>query len=319
MVDWAAREFAAWNGLRLRGLDDSLWQLAQSDDSLFLFDLGTAGVRCHDKPSASPLHRTRQALYRGFLERVLDRAELDGQRTIAISLADRSASRHGLPVFEYQKQRGAPSLLLPDVDLLATGFFAGPDYVDPVGFEEKRPEALFVGATTGGRLTADIVRSLEHPRLRAAMFFRDKPGVTFELPQIVQCDTEETVALIASLGLGSRRRPWSDHHAYRYLLSIDGNGANCSRVALGLRGQGVLMKYNSPYQLFYFYGLDAWRHYLPVRRDDDVMALLDQSAEAVDRDRRIAEDSAAFARDHLNEAACAEYTAALLSLYFRNV
>lgn len=318
LTDWAAREFAAWDGIRLPRLDADLRELAAREQAVYLFELGSAGVRCHDKPSATPLHRFRQHLYASFLEKVLGHARLEGERIIAISLDDRSDGRHGLPLFEYQKQRGSPSMLLPDVDLLSTDFFSGPDFEDMVPFARKKAEALFVGATTGGRLTAELVRSLQHPRLRAAMFFRDKPGVIFELPEIVQCDGEETIALIRSLGLGDRRRPWSDHHDYRYLISIDGNGANCSRVALGLRGQGVLAKYNSPWQLFYFYGLDAWRHYLPVRRDEDVLAIIGQSADAVERDRAVAERSAEFARAYLSEAACTHYGSALLSLYFRH-
>lgn len=80
----------------------------------------------------------------------------------------------------------------------------------------------------------------------------------------------------------------------------------------------MLVKYNSAWQLFYFYGLDAWRHYLPVRRDEDVLTLVEQSADAVERDRAVAERSADFARSHLSEAACTHYSAALLSLYFTN-
>lgn len=313
--DWAQREFAAWDGVRIDDLDRRLTGLAAEDEAVFLFEIADGRVSCADKPHALPLYRQRAELYRAFLGQAVAQAGIAGSGRLAIALADRGASRHGLPVFEYQKQRGAASMLLPDVDLLATGFFAGESYRDTTPFADKRPEAIFIGATTGGLLTAEKVDALDHPRLNAAVYFRDEPGVTFELPEIVQCDGPATEAKVRALGLGSERRAWADHFAYRYLLSIDGNGANCSRVALGLHGQGVLAKYNSPYLLFYFHGLEPWRHYLPVRRHDDVLALLAQAGEAEQRDAAIARRSTAFARAYLSETACLHYTADLLGRY----
>ncbi len=301
--------------MRIGDLGPRLEALAAADETVFLFDIAAGEVRLAPKPGAHDVLSGRAEYYRAFLESCVRAEGIARSGRLAIALADRSASRYSLPLFEYQKQRGAPSMLLPDVDLLAYGFFAGDAWHDPIPFAEKRAEAIFVGATTGGILTVDKVRALDHPRLAAAVYFRDKPGVTFELPLIVQCDRAETEAMVEALGLGSARREWPEHFAFRYLLSMDGNGANCSRVALGLGGQGVLAKYNSPFLLFYFHGLEPWRDYLPVRRHDDVLALLAQAEEAGDRDTGIARRSTAFARDHLSEAACRYYTAALLDRY----
>lgn len=315
LADWAQREFAAWDGVRIDDLDQRLAALAAGEGAVFLFQIAGGRVSYADKPGAPALYRQRAELYRIFLDRAVAGSGIAGSGRLALALADRGASRHGLPVFEYQKQRGAASMLLPDVDLLATGFFANESYRDTTPFADKRPEAIFVGATTGGLLTGEKVDALDHPRLSAAVYFRDKPGITFELPEIVQCDGPETEAKIRALGLGSERREWSDHFAWRYLLSIDGNGANCSRVALGLHGQGVLAKYNSPFLLFYFHGLEPWRHYLPVRRHDDVLALLAQADRATERDEAIARRSTAFAKAYLSEVACLQYAADLLGRY----
>ena len=301
--------------MRLDHFEERLRSLATNSEALFLFAIETGEVRFDDKPGAPPIYTARAELYRDFLQQVIDCHAIGRSGLLALSLADRSGARPGLPVFEYQKQRGSPSILLPDVDLLGAAFFAGEAFRDPVPFAEKRAEAFFVGATSGGLLNRDTVRALAHPRLRAAAYFKDRPGVTFELPEIVQCDGPETEAMIRALGFGEVRRPWADHFRYRYLLSIDGNGANCSRVALGLMGQAVLAKYNSPFLLFYFHGLEPWRHYLPVRRDDDVLALVAGAAETIERDAEIAARSTEFARQHLTEAACLSYTAELLRLY----
>ncbi|ARR53666.1 hypothetical protein HY78_09670 [Rhizorhabdus wittichii DC-6] len=313
---WAALETAPWRGVAMEGIDRRLRALVAESPSIFLFHAEGGRIGFESKPGADPIHLQRAGLYRAFIERALRDFDVPARGSFAIGVHDRSHSRYDVPVFEYQKQRGASTMLLPDVDLLAMDFLGGADFVDPVSFADKRDEAIFVGSTTGGIITADTVRTLGHARLRAAMYFKDKPGICFELPAIVQCDSPETEAMVAALGLGDRRREWAEQLSCKYLLSIDGNGANCSRVALALHSNGVLVKYNSPWQLFYFHGLEAWRHYLPVRQDADVVAIVAQARDAVERDAAISMEAGRFARDHLSEAACGRYVAAVMRHYF---
>lgn len=268
------------------------------------------------KPGAAPIHLDRAELYRGHIERTVRQFGIEACGSFLVGVHDRSHGRYDLPVFEFQKQRGASTMLLPDIDLLTSNFFQGDAFRDPVAAEDKRIEAMFVGATTGGIITAEIVRTLQHPRLRAAVFFKAQAKVTFDLPVIVQCDSPETEALVAALGVSGRRRAWDEQFPCKYLLSIDGNGANCSRVAIALRSRSVLVKYNSAWQLFYFHGLEAWHHYLPVRRDDDVLTILAQAPQTEARDAAIVARAQRFAHDHLSDQACGRYSADLLRRYF---
>lgn len=313
---WAALEIAPWRGTVVENIEARLRALAANSPSIFLFHVDDGCVAFEAKPGADPLYQRRAELYSGFIGQVLRDFGVQARGSFAVGVHDRSHSRYDAPVFEYQKQRGASSILLPDVDLLAMDFLTGADFRDPVTFAAKRDEAIFVGSTTGGIITPDIVRTLDHARLRAAVFFKDKPGITFELPVIVQCDSAEAEAMVAALGLGSRRREWAEQLPCKYLVSMDGNGANCSRVAVALRSNSVLVKYNSAWQLFYFRGIEPWRHYLPVRRDDDVVTIIGQARNARVRDAAIAGESAQFARDYLSEAACGRYTAELMRRYF---
>lgn len=316
LVDWAELEFAPWRGVRPGDLIERLRAFASHWPNVYMFEPVDGMLAPIAKPGADPMLVGRTESYRDYLAAVLHDAEIRPTAPIAIGLHDVGAPHLDLPLFEFQKVRGSGTMLLPDVDLLAMDFMDDADCIDPIAFEDKRDAAIFVGATTGTIITAAMVTRLSHPRLRAAAFFRDKPGVTFELPVIVQCDSPETEALIAALDLGQQRRGWAEQLSYRYLLSMDGNGATCSRVARSLVSNGVLVKYASPHELFYFRGLQAWRHYLPVRRDEDVLTILAQSDAARERDHAIARRSAAFARDHLSREACGRYTAALLRRYF---
>ena len=316
ILHWAALEFAPWRGVRLDGLARRQRSIAAASPSIFLFHAADGQVAFEAKPGADPLHLQRAELYRAFFERTIRDFAVDARGSFLIGVHDRGHSRYDVPVFEYQKQRGADTMLLPDVDLLAMGFLADECFEDGVAFADKKDEAIFVGSTTGGIISAATVHTLEHPRLRAAVYFKDKPGITFELPVIVQCDSPETEALVAALDVGGRRRTWAEQFCYKYLLSIDGNGANCSRVALALRSHSLLVKYNSPWQLFYFHGLEAWHHYLPVRRDDDVVAILGRGEDTAARDATIVANANAFAREYISEQSCRRFTADLLRQYF---
>ncbi|KKC26172.1 glycosyl transferase family 90 [Sphingomonas sp. SRS2] len=314
---WAEHEFAPWRDVeKPRDLALRLRAIAAASPSIYLLEPTGGGLRPVAKPGADPLMAERADLYGDFLSGVVRDFAIEPRSPLLIGVHDRGAPRSDVPLFEYQKQRGSGTMLLPDVDLLTMGFMEDSACIDPIAFDDKLAQAIFVGATTGGIITADMVATLAHPRLRAAAFFADKPGVTFELPLIVQCDTPETANSIAMLGFGSRRRTWSEQLDYRYLLSMDGNGATCSRVARALASCSVLVKYASAFELFYFRGLEAWRHYLPVRRDDDVLAILAQADATRERDRAIARRSETFARHYLSRESCATYTAALLGHYF---
>jgi len=237
-----------------------------------------------------------------------------------VYVADLHLSRPRAPVFCYQKRAGDRGLLLPDVDLLIDNYCDTQDgrYADQTPFEAKRPQAIFVGSTTGSEtLTLADVRQRTNARLDAALYFRDEDSVIFELPSIVQCDHEETRIAIERLGISGRRWSWAEQQEYRYMLSMDGNGATCSRVAATLHGHQVLAKYASPNLLYYFHGLEPWKHFVPINEHGDVLDLVSDAGADFTLHKSIADQSREFASRFLKREPILRYSAMLLTRYIQ--
>ncbi len=284
-TQWAESQIAAWREAApydLEALALRLDGLAARSPTIFLYDFSYNHVALRPKaPQAlasddgltAELLR-RAELYRDLFQTVLSRFGARYRFTLAVDVDDHPTDRQDTPIFSFQKHMGARLIPLPDVDLLAYNYFVAPDYIDSQDFASKVDRAVFAGATTGGIITSEVVDSLSLPRLRAAVFFRDVPEVQFTLPKIVQCDGVETVEKIRALEVGGEGVSWSDQLGFRYLISIDGNGATCSRVAIGLHSRSALLKYDSPFRLYYFEGLTPDREFVPIAADQDVLSFL---------------------------------------------
>ena len=271
LAGWAWAQFDAWGDTPAKSaeaLREQLERLEPTSPSIFLFDFAAGSVGLRRKTGSWPEFGEAEAellrrakLYLALFRDVVTAFELDCTFPLAIDVDDHPQEASGAPLFAFQKRTGSPLILLPDIDLLAADYFVSPDYEDSFAFDQKADAAIFVGATTGYDLTREVVETLAMPRLRSAVFFRDAPGVTFHLPKIVQYDTEETADMVRALGVTGSPASWKDQFSYRYLLSMDGNGATCSRVAIALKSRSVLIKYASDFQLFYFDGLvpGPWR------------------------------------------------------------
>ena len=319
---WARYELAPWqaSGIGHNAIRSTVRDMAEAAGPIYGFDIDRGNVaivegRCPTHPSAIAVFGQRAELYRRHLEQSVRLHCPDLSTSIAISLQDRDFERRDVPLFVFQKQRGSAQVLLPDVDLLGADFFEAPQYADLVAFEDKRAEAVFVGVTTGGPVTTAAIADGTHPRIRAAMAFREKPGVTFELPVLADNELPQAEEAFRALRLGNRRWDWAEQYGYRYLISMDGNGATCSRVALALMSNGVLLKYNSPFLLHYFRGLEPWHHYIPAIRDADVVAVVESAERSAQRDAAIAARSRQFAHDYLSREASLFYTGQLLRRY----
>jgi hypothetical protein len=321
---WASLEIAPWRKRRLthsdidKGLDDA----TRSAPSIAIFRIRDGvvssdwphGGRLPDEPM--PMLTARASLIGDFLQAVVTHHVIDCDLSLGIRLGDRGPERRDVPIFAFHKVRFEQTILLPDLDFMISAFYAGEEFGDARPFLDKRPEAFFIGATTGGIVSMDRLRSDGHERIRAARFFRDRPGVTFEISSIVQYDSEETRAEVERLvPLSHGWRSWQDQFGYRYLLSMDGNGATWSRTAVALASNSVLVKYASPSLLYYMHGLDPWVHFIPVRRDSDVIGLVADADRTAERDAEIAANGRAFAERHFSRDAVMAYTASLLRLY----
>lgn len=194
-----------------------------------------------------------------------------------------------LPVCHYQKNlkiSSDRSILMPDFEILHHNYYAT-DH-DPYPFPAKRNKAIFVGATTGGNNTSG--NFLPNPRIEAARFFwTHREAVDFFLPNVVQYDSEETERKIRELPFCDRSFFMSrlDQFRYRYLLSMDGNGATLSRVAMALLSNSVLMKYDSSNIAYYHRWLRPYENFLPIRHHQDVLDLIAKFSDEPDTLRRI--------------------------------
>jgi len=220
------------------------------------------------------------------------------------------------PIFGVQKPAGSDVVLLPVIDFLVCDFYIYENFDDPFTYDQKSTSAIFVGSTTGCLYTEEIVRSLAAPRLRAAVYFKNKPRVHFLLPQITQCNSKETEELLRKMGFGNGPRiPWKSQMAHKFIISMDGNGATCSRVVIALKSNSVLLKYNSPHRLYYFSHLIPWQHYIPIETDRAVESIVQMDLDCPGLFRFIADEGCAFAERYLTKEAVTRYAAELIRFY----
>jgi len=316
---WCALETACWRTVRAtpqeRAALHAHWNAVSM--SLFLFDVEGDEVVVRPKPAffdeagmAGPhVFASRARLYRDFFQACLATRPLDRRITLAIDVGDSPMESQRSPILAFQKRRFAPNVLMPDVDFLYFDYAAERD---PVAFEAKRPGAVFAGSSTGGTVTAAAVEHGLMPRLALARALSGHPEIDFRIGLAVQYDNEDTRALLEAQPWFGPPLSWDEQFERRFILSVDGNGATCSRVVRALRSRSVLMKVNSPHLLFYFHDLRPFEHYLPVANVAEMEAWLGLDAsDSVDR-AGIADRANAFADQFLTPDAISRYAALLI-------
>ena len=240
----------------------------------------------------------------------------DFNALICMGLADFIADDVQAPVFCFQRHFNQHYPLLPDIDFIGKRYHQGPKSQDVLPYEGKDIHAVFAGATTGGRISKAVARNCTLPRLRSARFFQNSAKVDFRLPKIGRNIPAESQAILATYPFCQKPiLSWQEQFRSRFLLSMDGNGATCERVAVALASNSALMKYASPQRLYYFHGLTPWEHYIPIDDDAEVEPLIDAEAAQPGRFAGVAQAGQAFARRYLTEARVVEYTALVLRAY----
>ena len=254
--------------------------------------------------------------YKHFIQEVLDHYPIAGVWSIVLDASDGGIVDCDAPVFAFQKVIGSRKILLPDPEFFYMHFYNKSDYHDLTPYLEKIDKAVFVGSTTGGGIiTKTAIREGLIPRLQSALAFRNSQEVNFQLPALVHCESAEVEAEIRALGFGVGRLDWPQQLLYKSLISMDGNGAACSRLALGLKSNSVVLKYDSNCLLFYFHGLTPWLHYVPVSEDKDVTEAVIEQRVHPERYAFIASESFDFFHRYLTKGALLTYTSLLLRLY----
>ena len=246
---WAIREMAPW---RLRGINQDVAERFVQDmnakhswAAAYRFAHGEASLVPRPDGSARHAgHQSRAVLYLNFFQDVAKALPSDFRAMICLNLDDQQWHDFDYPIFCFQKRRGSLGPLVPDIDFLASNFYEGGSFIDTISYENKRQIAVFTGGTSGGLITETVARTLSLPRLRAANYFKDSKRVDFRLPSITQTASADVRSMLESLPFCRKpRMAWKEQLQAKFLLSIDGNGATCSRVVIALASNSVLLKY----------------------------------------------------------------------------
>ena len=317
---WADRELAPWRARNLvrTQLEHQLYNVCRRAPSLRLYRFVAGDVVMqprveHGPPNAGQGDRARQ--YLAFFRDVARRLPPGFNTMICISVHDKVLGPK-LPLFGLQRTADENWLLMPDIDFLINRFHEEAQFKDTLSYAGKVPRGVFAGATSGGIHTVERILSAETPRLRAAVFFDGRLDVDFRLPSIVQYADEDARRLLEAQPYCQRPvLHWAEQFRSRFLISMDGNGATCSRVAVALASNGVLLKYDSDDMLYYFDGLVPYVHYVPIAEDSDVLAVL--AAERLEPGRYlpVAEAGRLFASQYLTRERVSEYMTRLLLGY----
>jgi hypothetical protein len=321
LTAWAMRELTPWlmrpaSASRMEHVYD---ELNATETWAFVYRIADGDVTIAPKPEAAmpdAAGLARAECYRDHFKAAARQLPGEFKTTLCVCVADGLPGDYGVPMFCFQKKPQETSILLPDIDFLLSDFHRHERFTDTIAYEAKIPTAVFAGSTTGGTVTPEIARTYGLPRLRAAKFFVGSGLVDFRLPGITQCTSEEAEEILKqNLFCRLPGLSWQEQLRHRFIISMDGNGATCSRVAIALHSNSVLMKYDSDNVLFYFGGLQPWVHYVPIAADRNVERIIGLAPRMPDMFKRIAAAGRAFAQTFLIEDAITYYTSLVLRLF----
>ncbi len=256
--------------------------------------------------------------YRIFLEKVIERSKLDLHLTLAMNMDDIGLDCETAPLFAFQKRTGSLNLLLPDVHFLYSNWYWGSR--DVVSYEEKKIAACFAGSSTGGsngfyRLNEEVIGQSLNPRLRAAAHFARSDLVDFRITKAVQCESPDIRAWVEAQSFFAKPMGYREQFQNRFLISMDGNGAAWSRYAIGLKSNSAIIKYDSPFVLYYFSKLEAGREFLSVSSEVEVERIVERERAYPGSYREVAESGQRFFSRYLRRDRVMAYMAALLRQY----
>jgi hypothetical protein len=315
------RELAVWrlNSLSWTKSEEGWYWLSETHPEIFLYRFKSGGVDVVQKPrnlAISDWNLRRVAHYLNFFEGVAEILPVDYEAMLALAIGDNNQLEIHAPIFSFQKIRGGKEVLLPDIDFLINDFYRNSEYNDHLSYTEKLNHAIFVGSTTGGTVTPEIARDCGLPRLASARFFSGNERVKFLLPSIVQCSSPEAQKILEQIEFCQHPRvSWREQIKHKFLISIDGNGAACSRMVLSLKSNSILLKYNSDHVLYYFDALEPWVQYIPVHQNSDIEQLIDREALSPETFASVARNGRDFAEAFLTKEAVTSYMAELLLTY----
>ncbi|BCW88644.1 hypothetical protein sos41_17850 [Alphaproteobacteria bacterium SO-S41] len=321
--DLAARQVDPWKAspFNRATLDETFDALNRAHANIFVFDIRSGAITVRPKGLVDetpliamqmPQFQARVRRYRALLQAALAAARLKLDLSLAIDVNDHPLGQSDVPVFAFQNTAQSNAILLPDIDFLNWNWYLR--QTDRVPYDAKAIRAVFAGSSSGQLHDVEDILNPTNPRLIAAAHFVCHPHIDFRISEIVQC-TDAAKALLERQPYFKPRLGWPEQWQNRFILSLDGNGATCSRVALGLKSNSALVKYASPFDLFYFPKLCAGADFLEVTGETEIETIVDRELSAPGHHRDIAEAGRRFYQLYLGRRPLIAYTALLLRAY----
>lgn len=318
-ADWAQAQVLPWAAavdLSRADYDAGVERIHATRHDMLIYDVADGAVTLREPQRHHPtefnrrIEAFRAGLYLELLNNAVRMVGLDARFAVVVGVADKVFDVDPrMPVFGYQRLKGERPMLLPDIEFQEHHFYER-EHAD-LHPDEKVNQIVFSGASTGKWLSDEDVATDASERLSFAAHFVGHPQVKFSIGMAAECSTPEAEAML-------RAKPyfhevnWHDQMRSRFIFSMDGNGATCSRVLRGLKTRSVLLKLKSENELYYFSGLIPWRHYIPI----EDMADLDRLAPQITREDfpsdAIADAANAFCAQHLTREKVTLYTGRLL-------
>jgi hypothetical protein len=282
---------------------------------------GELSATNHD--DLKPEIRYRAEIYCSFIKQVLSFFPIDITIDFCFFLDDIYDQEVEFPLFHYQRVKGEKLFLLPDWDSLTYFFYEDYNTVDKVSYLAKKDQCIFVGSTTGvdphtGNSILNTNTSIfRNQRINSAVYFKNHESVHIVLPKIIQYDCAETAEAIKQMIGDSEYIDMASQYEYKFILSMDGNGATCSRVALTLRSNSVLIKRESDRELSWFNFLRAGHDYISIRDDSDLNYLIRNTSEYEEFFLGISLNGKQFFNKHLTRFTMMRQVAFTLLEYMR--
>jgi hypothetical protein len=274
------------------------------------------GINSDTEPPKNETDYGRAKSYCQHLEEIANYLDLRNPIIIGVFVGDRAGDVTEGPTFAFQKKITQKNLLLPDIDMLNCQLYADKKHFDIIPYEKKKIKAAFVGSTTGGgNITIDKIKKGGVPRINSALFFKNNPYVDFRLSNIVQCSNLETEKFIKDNIYNGSRVSWEEQLKNRFIISMDGNGATCSRVNKTLMSNSVLLKYNSESILYFFEFLEPWKHFIPIKNDQEVLDVVLKEIHEPGYYKHISVNAGDLIRHNLHYKDIYEYTINILMEY----
>ena len=235
-----------------------------------------------------------------------------------------------VPIFCFQRfDENKHAILLPEIQMLYSDFYSlEREYKDRYVWEKKNGRIpYFRGSITGPGegLHNQRIRVCSGHAVHEDLVIRKLHNRSHVDCALFAPNTSDVHMLDALRKNGTvileETSSWDDAVKHKYLLLLDGHGASCLRVFRVLISNSVALKMETTplvkkSSLFYFYALEAWKHFVPVNETNmlEVVQVLERNPEIA---KRITQDSTEFAQKHITREMCIRYTHLLLTSFVK--